>query len=75
MVSEPRHLRAIVNQDGAAILDIESGKITTLNTAGGYVWQWLSQTENVSPQVESYRRSLARHMDRAARGITLAEAL
>jgi len=36
-------LRTIVNQDGAAILDPRSGKITTLNTTAAYVWQALQR--------------------------------
>jgi len=35
------HLRTIANQDGAAILDINAGRITTLNTSGGFIWQAL----------------------------------
>lgn len=35
------HLRTITNQDGAAILDIRRGKISTLNPTGAYVWQAL----------------------------------
>ena len=36
---------------------------------------WIRQTEGTRPQVESYARSLARHMDRAARETSLLEAL
>jgi hypothetical protein len=56
LVNQPTHLRAIVNQDGAAILDIRSGRITTLNTSGGYVWQALDRGE----QIEVIAESLAR---------------
>jgi len=38
-----KHLRAVVNQDGAAILDNESGTITTLNATGAMVWQALER--------------------------------
>ena len=36
---------------------------------------WLGQTENIRPQFESYARSLARHMDRAAQDLSLLEIL
>jgi hypothetical protein len=32
------HLRSIVDQDGAVILDIERDAMLTLNSTGGYVW-------------------------------------
>lgn len=34
---------------------------------------WLGQTKSVEPQFESYARSLARHMDRAAQDLSLLE--
>lgn len=36
-------LRYVANNDGAAILDIEHGSITTLNPAGAFVWQGLNK--------------------------------
>lgn len=36
---------------------------------------WIAQGESVRPQFESYARSLARHMDRAARDVSLLEIL
>lgn len=41
------HLRTITNQDGAAILDISRGKITTLNPTGAYVWQALERGDSL----------------------------
>jgi hypothetical protein len=35
------NLHAVVDQDGAAILDIERGLVSTLNPTGAYVWQRL----------------------------------
>lgn len=40
-------LRAVVSQDGAAILDIENNSITTLNPTGSFVWQGLQRGESV----------------------------
>jgi hypothetical protein len=36
-------LRSVVDQDGAAILDIPRNQITTLNATGGFVWERLQQ--------------------------------
>jgi hypothetical protein len=41
LTGQNTHLRAIVNQDGAAILDTKSGRISTLNSIGAVVWQSL----------------------------------
>jgi hypothetical protein len=37
------HLRTISNEDGAAILDTESGDLSTLNATGAYVWEALQR--------------------------------
>jgi Coenzyme PQQ synthesis protein D (PqqD) len=43
-MSSPRsHLRSVVNQDGAAILDIDNGSIVNLNPTGGFVWERLEK--------------------------------
>jgi hypothetical protein len=50
------HLRVIANQDGAAILDIKAGRISTLNTSGAYIWQALERGEDI----ESIAQGLSR---------------
>ena len=45
MSHDKPHLRTIVNQDGAAVLDTEKGTISTLNTTGAYIWQALERGE------------------------------
>ena len=47
MAPQHAHLRVIVNQDGAAILDSNAGRITTLNSTGAYVWRALERGEEV----------------------------
>lgn len=37
------HLRSVVDQDGAVILDVEHDTMLTLNSTGGYIWQRLQQ--------------------------------
>ena len=46
MRTELSHLRTIVNQDGAAILNSTTGKITMLNATGAFVWQALERGED-----------------------------
>jgi Coenzyme PQQ synthesis protein D (PqqD) len=47
MAIENNHLQSITDQDGAAILDIEQGMITTLNSTGAFVWQRLRRGEKL----------------------------
>lgn len=37
------HLKSVVDQDGAVILDIPRNTMTILNPTGAYVWQRLKQ--------------------------------
>ena len=55
MVNQHAHLRAIVNQDGAAILDTKAGRISTLNASGAYVWQAVRRGE----EIETIAKGLA----------------
>ncbi len=43
MTNIKEHLRTISNEDGAAILDTESGDLSTLNATGAYVWEALQR--------------------------------
>ncbi|SEB52253.1 PqqD family protein [Terriglobus roseus] len=38
-------LRSVISADGAAILDVGRGTITTLNESGAYIWQRLRRGE------------------------------
>lgn len=40
-------LTFIADQDGAAVLDIERGTITTLNPTGAFVWRHLADGESM----------------------------
>jgi Coenzyme PQQ synthesis protein D (PqqD) len=53
MISPAPHLRSIMDSDGAAILDIERGALTRLNSTGSYVWERLLRGEPVSQVVLS----------------------
>ena len=47
MVHNSSHLRTIVNQHGAAVLDTKLGLMSTLNATGAYVWQGLERGESI----------------------------
>lgn len=56
MASPSRNLRAVANDDGAAILDIEYGSISTLNPTGAYVWRGLERGEALELIIASLAR-------------------
>ena len=56
MVTDNSHLRTIVNQDGAAVLDTKLGSISTLNSTGAYVWQGLERGESLETIVANLSR-------------------
>jgi hypothetical protein len=41
------HLQTVVDQDGAAILDIDRGQVSKLNPTGAFVWQRLQRGETI----------------------------
>jgi hypothetical protein len=57
------HLRTIVNQDGAAVLNMERGTISTLNTTGGYIWQALERGESEEEIVDGLARETGESPD------------
>jgi Coenzyme PQQ synthesis protein D (PqqD) len=69
LVCQDTNLRAIVNQDGAAILDIKSGRITTLNTSGGYVWQALGNGEEIEAIAEGLARETGQDVEAVRRDV------
>jgi hypothetical protein len=48
MALDSSSLHTVVNLDGASILDIKCGMISTLNPTGAFVWQGLQRGETVS---------------------------
>lgn len=56
MSIENPHLKAVADQDGAAILDIERGLISTLNPTGAYVWQGLQRGESLETIIANLAR-------------------
>lgn len=47
MITTYRDLHTVADQDGAAILDVERGLISTLNPTGAYVWAGIQRGEPV----------------------------
>ena len=45
--SPGKHLRSVIDNSGAAILDIARNAMITLNDTGGFVWQRLQQKKSV----------------------------
>jgi hypothetical protein len=53
---ENRHLQSVVDQDGAVILDIERGLISTLNPTGTYVWLGLRREQSLETIIANLAR-------------------
>jgi putative NADH-flavin reductase len=50
------HLHTVVDSDGAAILDMKRGLISTVNATGAFVWQALRRGETVSAVITNLVR-------------------
>jgi hypothetical protein len=57
------HLRAVVDQDGAAILNSAAGTITTLNSTGAFVWQGLERGEDADMIAQNLARETGEEVD------------
>ena len=64
MAMKNSHLQTVVDQDGAAILDIDRGQVSKLNPTGAFVWQRLQRGETIE---EVYRESCVRDWRRNSR--------
>lgn len=63
MALQHSHLRTIVNQDGAAILDTRAGKLLTLNSSGAYIWQALERGEATDSIAEDLARETGERIE------------
>ena len=71
MSSSSTHLRSIVDQDGAVILDMERNAMSTLNATGGYVWDGLQQGKALEAIISDLARETGTDVvvvDRDVRG-------
>jgi hypothetical protein len=69
MVNDNSHLRTIVNQDGAAVLDTKLGSIATLNSTGAYVWRGLERGESLEAIVANLSRETGEHTEVVERDV------
>lgn len=69
MTRHSAHLNAIANEDGAAILDADSGAIATLNSSGAYVWQALERGEAVEAIITNLARETTEELDTVRRDV------
>jgi len=56
MATQNSSLHMIADADGAAILDVERGLISTLNATGSFIWQELRRGESKAAVVASLAR-------------------
>ena len=63
------HLRSTGNQDGAAVLDIRRGTMTTLNATGAFIWQGLERGETEDTIVAKLAAETGASADVVARDV------
>lgn len=56
MQTTATHLRSVVDQDGAVILDVEHDTMLSLNSIGGYIWQRLQRGQLVEEIIRELSR-------------------
>jgi hypothetical protein len=69
MTTGSSQLHTVVDQDGAAILDIEHGLISTLNSTGAYVWQRLERGEPIETIIANLARETGEDLLVVARDV------
>jgi len=69
MAVEHPHLHSVANQDGAAILDIERGVLSTLNPTGAYVWQRFERGETIEAIVTALARETGEELETVERDV------
>lgn len=70
MANQHTHLRVIANQDGAAILNIKAGKISTLNTSGAYIWQALERGADIESIAQGLSRETGEQLEAVKKDVT-----
>jgi len=62
-MDDQSHLRATVNEDGAAILDTRRRTISTLNPTGAYVWLALERGEDIETIAQNLAHNAGEPVD------------
>lgn len=63
MENHSSHLRTIRNSDGAVVLDLRQGRITTLNSTGAFVWDALEDGDEVATIAANLARETGMQVD------------
>jgi len=69
MVEIASHIRSIVNDDGAVILDIPRNAMTTLDCTGAYVWVHLQRGMQVDAIVAELARDTGADQSMVAKDV------
>jgi hypothetical protein len=69
LVCQDTNLRAIVNQDGAAILDLVSDRISTLNSTGAIVWQALERGDDIETIAQNLAQLTGEKIDQVRKDV------
>jgi Coenzyme PQQ synthesis protein D (PqqD) len=69
MTRESSHLHAVVDQDGAAILDIERSQISILNGTGAFVWRGFERGESVETIIANLAQETGGDLQLVARDV------
>lgn len=69
MAKTRSHLRTVANEDGAAILNARSGKLSALNPTGAYVWHGLERGESVEVIVKNLARETGMSLEVVERDV------
>jgi hypothetical protein len=56
MIKVAPHIRSVVSQDGAVILDMPANRMTTLNSTGAYIWARLQEGKAIDSIVAELAR-------------------
>lgn len=64
MVAIPVHIRSIVDQDGAVILDIKRDQFFSLNPMGAYIWGHLQNGEGLDQIAKTLAEETGTNLDR-----------
>lgn len=69
MAHDYPHLRTVRNSDGAVLLDLKHGKITTLNSTGAFVWDALQRSEDPRQIAADLARETDQHIELLERDV------
>ena len=69
MPNRDLHLRMVMNEDGAVILDTKLGTISTLNPTGAFIWQALERGDSLEAIVASLARETGEQIDVVKRDV------